>query len=131
MKLSSLVLPLAALALAAPPVHAEQAAPQVEAQQEARIPFVNHGGIRDWHAHDRDTLYIQGRNRAWYEATLMRPAYDLRFSTAIGFDTGPSDTLDKFSTVVIRGQRYAIKSLVKIEGEPPHKRDKRDKRDQA
>lgn len=123
MKLASLVLPLTALALAAPAVHAETAS---AARQEARIPFVNHGGIRDWRAVDRDTLYIQDRHRNWYRAELMGPAFDLNFSWTIGFDTGPTNTLDKFSSVVVRGQKYPIQSLVRIDGEPPKKRDKRD-----
>lgn len=123
MKLSSLVLPLAALALAAPAVHAETPSPQPEAKQDARIPFVNHGGIRDWRSDDKDVVYIQASNRDWYKATLVTPAYDLPFVQAIGFDTGPIGTLDKFSSIVVRGQRYPIAALEKIDGEPP-KRDK-------
>lgn len=126
MKLASLVLPLAALALAAPAVHAETAPAQTEAQQEdVRIPFANRGGIRNWRSYDKDTLYIQDRQRNWYKAELMGSAFDLPHSWAIGFDTSPSDTFDKFSTIVVRGQRYAIQSLVRIDGEPPKKRDKR------
>lgn len=121
MKLSSLILPLAALALAAPAAYAETSTPQPEAKQDARIPFVNHGGIRDWRSNDRDVVYIQASNRDWYKATLMSPAYDLPYVTAIGFDTGPNDTLDKFSSIVIRGQRYPITSLERIPGEPPKK----------
>lgn len=121
MKLASLVLPLALGALAAPPAFAET----VQPQQEARIPFVNHGGIRDWRDDGHDTLYVQDRFRHWYKATLMTPAFDLPYTEAIGFDTGPGDTLDKFSAVVVRGQRYQIQSLVPIDGAPPKKLHKR------
>ncbi len=114
-----LLAPLLALGILAAPA---TALPQPQGEQ-ASIAFANQGGIRDWQAGDRDTLYIQGRNRQWYEATLMAPSHDLRFAWAIGFDTGPADRLDRFSTVVIRGQRYPIVSLVKIEGPPP-KRDR-------
>jgi hypothetical protein len=126
MKLSSLILPLAALALGIPAAYAEPPAPQAEAQQNARIPFVNHGGIRDWRSDDNDTIYIQARNRDWYKATLSTPAFDLPFTTSIGFDTGPVGTLDKFSWIVIRGQRYPIASLERIPGEPPKKQEDRD-----
>ena len=88
MKFSSFILPLAALALAAPAAYAEGPSPQAEAQQNAHIPFVNHGGIRDWRSNDKDTVYIQASNRDWYKATLMSPAFDLPYTTAIGFDTG-------------------------------------------
>jgi hypothetical protein len=124
MKFSSLILPLTALALAAPAVYAETPSPQAEAQKDARIPFVNHGGIRDWRSDDRDTVYIQANNRDWYKATLMTPAFDLPFANAIGFDTGPSGTLDRFSSIVVRGQRYPIASLERIVGEPPKKKQK-------
>lgn len=126
MKLSSLILPLAVLALAAPAAYAETPSPQADAQQDARIPFVNHGGVRDWRSNDKDTVYIQASNRDWYKATLMTPAFDLPYANAIGFDTGPNGTLDKFSTIVVRGQRYPIASLERIAGEPPKKQKKRD-----
>lgn len=120
MKSASLVLPLAALALAAPAVHAETG----PRPKEARIPFADNGGIRDWRSGDRDTLYIQGRDRTWYKVELMGSATDLPYAWTIGFDTGPSGTLDKFSSIVVRGQRYAIQSLVEIEGEPPKKAER-------
>jgi hypothetical protein len=130
MKLSSLALPLAAMALVAPAVHAETAPAQAVAEQEeARIAFANSGGIRDWRTYERDAIYIQGRDRKWYKATLMSPAFDLPYAQAIGFDTGPTDTFDKFSSVIVRGQRYAVTSLIKIDGPP--KKPKKAKRDDA
>ena len=83
MKLSSIVLPLAALALVAPAAYAETPSQHADAGQNARIPFVNHGGIRDWRSNDKDTAYIQSSNRDWYKATLMSPALDLPFATVI------------------------------------------------
>lgn len=109
--------PLMALGLVAAPATYAQSQPS-DARQEASIPFVNHGGIRDWRSGDRDTLYVQGRNRQWYEATLMAPAHALPFAWAIGFDTGPMDRLDRFSSIVVEGIRYPIHSLVKVEGPP-------------
>ena len=93
---------------------------------EARIPLVNHGGIYDWQATDRQTLYVQDRSRHWYRATLMSNCIDLDFAQTIGFDTGPIDTLDRFSSVVVRGQRCPITSLVA--SGPPPKREKHSKR---
>jgi hypothetical protein len=112
-----LIAPLLALVLTGAPAFAQ---PQPPAQHEASIAFANSGGIRDWREGDNRTIYIQDRYFRWYKATLMRPSYDLRSSLAVGFDTGPSDRFDKFSWVVIRGQRYAVDSLVRIEGAPPH-----------
>jgi hypothetical protein len=109
--------PLVAFGMAAAPaVYAQTYT--ADTAPEASIPFVNHGGIRDWRSDDRDTLYIQGRNRQWYKAELMAPAHGLPFAWTIGFDTGPVDRLDRFSSVVVEGIRYPIHSLVKVDGPP-------------
>ena len=118
-----LIAPLIALGLAAAPAGASPARTAASAA-EASIPFANHGGIRDWREAGDRTLYIQDRARHWYRATLMTSASDLPFTTAIGFDTGPVDRFDKFSSVVVRGQRYAVQSLVRVDGPPPPRQRK-------
>src|SRR5689334_17475232 len=125
MKFSSLVLPLAVLALGAPAAYAETAPTTAETQQEARIAFANNGGIRDWRSHERDALYVQDRQRTWYKATLMSSAFDLDTAQAIAFDTGATDTFDRYSTIIVGGQRYAVQSVVKIAGKPPTRKEVR------
>ena len=115
MKTLVLAVVLAASALA--PAMAAPAAPQ------ASIPFVNHGGIRDWRAVDNDTLYVQDRRRNWYRAELLGPCLDLPWAHAIGFETRGVDRFDRFSDVRVRGQRCAVQSLVRSEA-PPAKRPK-------
>jgi len=102
----------AALAVSAPALAAP--APQGAVAKEARIPFANHGAIRDWRAVDRDTLLVRANGNRWYKIELMGPAHDLRFAQAIGFDTGPVGTLDRFSTVIVRGWRYPVTSVVEV-----------------
>lgn len=126
MKFSSILLPFAALALAPTAAHAEEA----RKASNDYIAFANHGGVRDWRAEDRDTVYFQDGQRHWYRAELMAPASDLPFTQFIGIDSDPGDRLDKFSTIYIRGQRYALKSFERIEGSPPPKQ-KRAKADKA
>jgi hypothetical protein len=113
-----LIAPLLALGLAAAPAlaHSPEASPP--AQQEVRIPFANFGGIRDWRSQGDQTIYVQDRGRHWYKVTLMGRAIDLPFTEAIGFDTGPTDTFDHFSSVIVRGQRYAVQSVVPAAGPP-------------
>ena len=117
------IAPVLAIGLAATPALAQDAPQQArdeEAKQEqASIAFVSHGGIRDWQADDRETLYIQDRSRQWYKAKLMSPSHELPFAWKIGFDTGPVDRLDRFSSVVVDGFRHPIESLVKVHGPPP------------
>jgi hypothetical protein len=112
-----------ALTLPGAPALAKGSAAAAETSEQARIPFVDHRGIRDWHMGDDDTLYVQDRHRDWYEATLMAPIIGLGPQLAIGVDTGAIDTFDRFSTVIIEGVRYPVQSLVRIEGEPPHRGD--------
>jgi hypothetical protein len=84
---------------------------------EARIAFADHGGIWNWQAVDRDTLLIEGRDRRWYRAELMGPCTDLPFAQAIGFQSNPTGDFDKFSAVIVRGQRCSLRSLT--ETAPP------------
>ena len=81
---------------------------------DACIPFVNHGGIRDWQAPNDHTLYVQASNRTWYRADLVSTCQDLQFVDRIGFDGGATDRFDRFSKI-------AIGPLTKIDGGPPTK----------
>lgn len=116
MKSIASILTAAAVAASAM-VGAAQAAPTAQAS----IPFVNHGGIRDWRALDRDTLYVQDSRRNWYRAEMLGPCLDLPFAHAIGFETRGIDRFDKFSNVVVGRQRCAVQSLVRSEPPPSRK----------
>jgi hypothetical protein len=89
---------------------------------EMSIPFVSQGGIRDWRAVDRDTLYVQDTHRHWYRAELMTSCFDLPFTETIGFAAGGTDRFDRFSSVIVRGQLCPLKSFV-ASGPPPKKED--------
>lgn len=116
------VMVLATVAIGvATPVVAADAPPK---PTEAGIPFINHGGIHDWRAIDRQTLYIQDIHRHWYRATMLGDCIDLDFANAIGFDAGPTDTLDRFSAIIVRGQRCPLSSLT-ASGPPPKTSKKR------
>jgi len=97
---------------------------------EASIPFVNHHGIDDWDAIDRHTLYIRDAGHRWYRAELMTDCIDLDFANRIGFAAGPDDRLDRFSSIIVHGQRCPIKSLV-ASGPPPAKGKRRGPRPAA
>jgi hypothetical protein len=81
---------------------------------------VNHGGVRNVSAAGDETLYIEDQHRRWHRADLMEYCPDLSFAQAIGFATRGPDTLDRFGTLIVRGQRCAIKSRVES-GPPPKK----------
>lgn len=111
-----LTISIAALFASSP---ALAATPPVDA--EASIPFVDHGSISDWQPDGDQALYLRATGSQWYHAQLMGPCLDLDFSEAIGVESGGTNTLDRFSTLVVRGQRCGLKSLVKS-GPPPKKK---------
>jgi hypothetical protein len=118
MKSKLWIAPIMALGLVSAPAIAggEVEAPAVK---EARIPLVDHGGIRDWRFGDRETIYVQDRHRNWYKATLMNPVIGWRGQWAIGFESRGVDTFDRFSSVVVDGWHHPVQSLVRIDGPPP------------
>jgi hypothetical protein len=85
-----------------------------QALREARIPFVNHGGIRDFRPAGRDVVYLQDRGRQWYRAELMGPCLGLPFARAIGVRTHGS-SLDRFGALLVEGQRCHLQSLVAVQ----------------
>jgi hypothetical protein len=104
--------------------HAEDGA-QETAQEttEAKTPraaikFADHGGINDWRATDRDTLYVEGRHGEWFKATFMGTCAGLRFTETIGFETEANGDLDSFSAVIVDGRRCAFRTFERVDGLP-------------
>jgi Family of unknown function (DUF6491) len=100
----------AALAGAAEPRSDFQTKP---ATQEARIPFADLGGIRNWVADGETGLYIEGNHNQWYHATLMSHCLDLPYAERIGFVVEPDQSFDKFSAIVVRDRVCHVTSMVK------------------
>lgn len=88
--------------------------------QEARIGSANSLHIRDFRAEGRDAVYIQDRARNWYRATFATPCFGLPFARSIAVDTRRSRNLDRFSTLLVRGQRCQLNSFVRVAA-PPRK----------
>ncbi|MHB1207749.1 MAG: DUF6491 family protein [Rhodospirillaceae bacterium] len=107
---------------------ASSAQAQPSRAREARIPFVQYGGIRDWRTANDQEVFIQDSGRRWYRAELMGPCNGLEFANGVRFL--PSDsagTFDRFSWIVANGERCKVQSVVPIRGEPdvpnyPHPR---------
>lgn len=91
--------------------------------KRAVIHFADLGGIKDWRAVDRKTLYIEGRNRRWFKVTFMGPCTGIMFTEAIGFVTDATGDLDKFSAVFVDGRRCHFRTFEPADG-PPKKKQK-------
>ncbi|WP_336963470.1 DUF6491 family protein [Sphingobium aquiterrae] len=80
--------------------------------QETSIPFVNHGGIRNWQVVDDDMVLVEGTGHKWYKVELFGPCNGLRFTNiALGFETRGVDSFDRFSAIRTRDGRCAVKSV--------------------
>jgi hypothetical protein len=99
---------------------ADEPAPAT-APTEAQIPFAK-SNIWNWQVVDDKTVLIQDQARRWYKATLFGTCTNLPFADKVGFDSSPGDTFDKFSALLVRGQRCPLASLVKTD--PPAKKAK-------
>ena len=122
-------LPLAALGaalFAAVPAVARD----VPIGQETYIAFPNQSSIRTFRTIDRDTIYFQDRQRRWYRGEVIGPCFDLPFAQAIGFDVRGTSRLDRFSTLLVRGQRCQLSSLVRSEAPPTRKELRRMRREE-
>lgn len=94
-------------------------------EQEARIPFFHLGHFRTFRAAGRDTLYIEARSREWYRVTTFGACTELPWARRIGVDTRGTRTFDRFSTLIVNGQRCGIASVVRAEGPPPRRERRR------
>ena len=105
---------LLAAAIIASPAIASEASKSGNAQ----IPFVNEGGVFDWSAPNDNTLFVEGQDGEWYQATMMGACQGMSFANRIGFDTGGLDSFDRFSSVLVNGQRCPVQALIRLPGSP-------------
>jgi Family of unknown function (DUF6491) len=121
MKNATLLIIAAATLVA--PLHAEKPAPHVwpELGVEAKIVFPNYGAIRNFEADGNDGVWFEDLQRRWYYAELFGPCHDLDFANAIGFDTRSAPHFDRFSTIIVRGQKCQLMSLLTAEKPLPRK----------
>ena len=81
---------------------------------DAEIPFLNFGGIRNWTANGDSSLNVQAAGGQWYKVDLAGSCPELPFALRIGVDSGPTDTLDNFSTIIVDGDRCPVASVTQI-----------------
>jgi hypothetical protein len=83
-------------------------------KKDASIPFSG-STIRGFQVADDDSLILDAGSR-WYRAILWSNCQrDLKFESAIGLASRPTDTFDRFSRVIVDGRTCPIESLDEIE----------------
>jgi Family of unknown function (DUF6491) len=106
-------------ALAKPKVHVWP-----ELGVEASITFPDRT-IRNFEADGDRGIWIEDQQRRWYYGTFIGPCQDLNFAQGIGFDTQGLSRFDKFSRIIVRGDRCQLNSLVTAEKPLSRKERKR------
>ncbi len=90
---------------------------------ESSIVFPSDSSIRNWQADRSRGIWIQDRRRDWYYGTFAGYCRDIDFAQAIGVETRGAGRLDRFASILVRGERCPLTSFVTSEG-PPSKKDK-------
>lgn len=107
------MLALALSAALSVPAAASPAEPGGAAPREERVPLVNFRGFRDFRAEGNELVYLRLSSRTWYRAELNGPCNELHRADTIGLDTRGSSYLDRFSALLVRGDRCQLKSLTR------------------
>ena len=117
--LAAALLPLGAATASAP----QDAKAERALGVESSIVFPSDSSIRNWRA-DRDRgIWIQDRRGDWYYGTFAGFCRDLDFAQVIGVDTRGISRLDRFATLIVRGERCQLSSFV-TSAPPPTKKEK-------
>ncbi len=121
--IKSLMSVVLASAILAGAVEAKSPASSVwpELGVETQINFPSQGAIRNFEADGNDGMWLEDRQRRWYYADFIGGCQELNFAQAIGFDTRGSATFDKFSTILVAGERCPVASLVTANKPLPRK----------
>ncbi|MGV3730788.1 MAG: DUF6491 family protein [Sphingopyxis sp.] len=90
---------------------------------ESSIVFPSDSSIRKWRADDGRGVWIQDRRGDWYYGVFAGYCRDIDFAHAIGVETRGTSRLDRFATIIARGERCPLTSFV-TSAPPPSKRDK-------
>lgn len=84
------------------------ATPPVKAPE---IAVTYHGRIMDWRADGNTGIYVEGVDGMWYHADFMWSCVELPLADHVKFMTEPDGSLDRFSSIRVRGDRCAFVNL--------------------
>ncbi len=79
---------------------------------EASIAFPNYAAIRNFEADGDKGIWIEDQNRRWYYGAFLGTCHGLNFSQAIGFDTRGTSRFDRYSRILVEGDRCAFDNFV-------------------
>ena len=111
LSLAAVLLPLSAVAAANEPA-VETAGASRALGVESSIVFPGDSTIRNWQADGDRGIWIEGRRGEWYYGRFASFCRDVDFAQAIGVETRGAGRLDKFASIIVRGERCQLSSFV-------------------
>ena len=121
----TLALSLAAMLLPLSAAAADEPAKATRALGvESGITFPSDATIRNWQADGDDGIWIEGSRGEWFYGRFIGPCRDLNFAQGIGVDTRGVSRLDRFATILVRGERCQLGSFV-TSAAPPSKKERK------
>jgi hypothetical protein len=117
---------LAALAAATAAPLSAASPPAASSGKQVSIPFLRLGGITDFRAQGEELVFLRDRGGRWYRADLVSKCYSLPFARRIGLDSRGGGSVDRFTSLIVDGERCRIGSLTR--SEKPQRRSKADRR---
>lgn len=91
---------------------------------ETSIVFPDNSSIRNWQADGNRGIWVQDRQRNWYYGSFAGFCSNLNFAQAIGVETRGVNRLDRFSTIIVRGESCPLSSFV-TSTPPPTKEERK------
>lgn len=91
----------------------------------ASITFHETGNIRSWQPVGHDALLIESISGRWYRAEFTGPCGDLPFAMSLSFVTEPDGPLDKYSSILVDGQRCWFRDVRSV-SEPNNREGRHD-----
>jgi Family of unknown function (DUF6491) len=93
--------------------------------EHASITFHETGNVRSWQPVGHDALLIESGSGQWYRAEFNSPCGDLPFAMALSFVTEPNGHLDRYSSILVNGQRCWFRDVEKVP-EPSNREGRHD-----
>ena len=82
---------------------------------ETSIPFAANGGIRDFERESDKSVLLRDRSGRWYRATFVGTCPRVGYGATLVYNTGPSGTFDRFSSISSEYGTCQVGSVVRAE----------------
>jgi hypothetical protein len=93
---------------------------------QAFIPFANQrSSIYSFQADGREGLWVEDANHKWFYGKFNGPCIGIENAVGLGFDTGTSDRLDRYSYVLVPREPGRCPFISFTESDPPPDGDRR------